>query len=87
MNPISHSKSNKNLLPPITTRNNLTQNMSNKIEQASEYEEEHYMGVNQVLVYSLKGGTPTYYVPAYLRMRINRVNEINYIYSKAEIET
>jgi len=45
------------------------------------------MGVNQILVYNFKGTTPTYYVPVYLRMRINRVNQINYIESKAEIET
>lgn len=52
-------------------------------EAKSEYEKSDYMGVNQVLVYSFKGSRPTYYVPAYLRMRINRVNQINYIESKA----
>lgn len=43
------------------------------------------MGVNQVLVYSFKKSKPTYYVPAYLRMKINRVNKIDYLESLAEI--
>lgn len=54
-------------------------------ESKSEYEREDYMGVNQVLVYSFKKSKPTYYVPAYLRMKINRVNKIDYLESLAEI--
>lgn len=43
------------------------------------------MGVNQVLVYNFKKSKPIYYVPAYLRMKINRVNKIDYLESLAEI--
>lgn len=45
------------------------------------------MGVNQILVYRYKRHPPTYYVPCYLRMRVNKVQEINYIESKASIDT
>lgn len=52
-------------------------------EAKSEYEKEDYMGVNQILVYTFKKQKPTYYVPAYLRMKINRVNKIDYLESLA----
>lgn len=45
------------------------------------------MGVNQVLVYRYKKEPPTYFVPCYLRMRVNKVQDINYIESKASIDT
>lgn len=52
-------------------------------EAKSEYESEDYMGANQVLVYKYKRDPPTYFVPCYLRMRVNKVQEINYTESKA----
>ena len=50
--------------------------------------DETYLGVNQVLVYSLdKKSPPTYYVPCYIRMKVNRVSDINYIDGQASIES
>ena len=44
------------------------------------------MGVNQVLRYEGKNGN-CFFIPAYLRMRIIRVNKIDYLEAAAEIET
>ena len=50
--------------------------------------DEKYLGVNQVLVYSLKTKEPpSYYVPCYIRMKVNRVSDINYIEGQATIES
>lgn len=48
---------------------------------------EEYRGVNQVLIYRFEKKTPIIYVPCYLRMRVNRVSNINYIEGQAAIET
>ena len=49
---------------------------------------ETYQGVNQVLTYYLnKSNPPTYYVPCYIRMKVNRVSDINYIDGQASIES
>ena len=49
--------------------------------------EQDYLGVNQVLVYRFKNEAPTYYVPCYIRMKVNRVSDISYIEGSAAIET
>lgn len=66
------------LMPISSLAGENSANFLNKTDQfeevKTEYDLSQYMGVNQVLVYKYKDKTPTYYVPVYLRMRINRVN-------------
>lgn len=52
-----------------------------------EEEDEDYKGVNQVLIYRFQKNRPIIYVPCYLRMKVNRVSNINYIEGQAAIET
>ena len=47
---------------------------------------EIYTGVNQVLVYNVSKVPISYYVPCYIRMKVNRVSDINYIDGQASIE-
>ena len=55
------------------------------LQKEAKINPERYMGVNQVLMYEGKSGV-SYYIPAYLRMRIIRVNKIDYLGTSAEIE-
>ena len=59
---------------------------SSNIVKIKSSQVSQYMGVNQVLVY--KGRKDRiFFVPAYLRVRVIRVNKINYLEAAAEIET
>lgn len=43
--------------------------------------------MNQVLVYSHPKNQKTFYVPIYIRLKVNRVSDINYVEGSATIET
>lgn len=54
----------------------------------SQYEPEIFQGVNQVLEYEFKGKdkkVKSFYVPCYIRLKVNRVSQINYIQGSAGI--
>lgn len=48
---------------------------------------EIYEGVNQILVWSNSNINNIYYIPAYLRIQVNRVNRIDYVGCVAEVDS
>lgn len=62
------------------------ENLARLFKKKPSLDDPEYKGVNQILVYQFKNERPTYYVPCYIRMKVNRVSDINYIEGSATIE-
>lgn len=81
----------KFFLPPIN--NNINNSNSSFFEKVSvplkkqnSSNSEKYMGINQVLFWEEPNSSNIYYVPAYLRIQVNRVTRMDYIGCVAEVD-
>lgn len=80
----------KFFLPPIN--HNITNSNSSFFEKSAgplkkqASNSEKYMGINQVLYWENPNSPTIYYVPAYLRVQVNRVTRMDYIGCVAEVD-